>query len=73
MGSNSNHVMQNHTSLVKGFMGQTTSFERDQVKANVLVLGENKTNDEARYIHGIKGKVFLLFMEVTIRRIISIE
>lgn len=54
-------LCQNHTALVKGFMGQTTAFERDQVKANVLVMGENKTNGEARYIHGIKGKGFFTF------------
>jgi hypothetical protein len=54
-------LVQNHTSLVKGFMGQTTSFTRGEVKANVLVMGENKTNGEARYIHGIKGKGFFTF------------
>ncbi|WP_297795464.1 asparagine synthetase B, partial [uncultured Eudoraea sp.] len=54
-------LCQNHTSLVKGFMGQTTSFERKEVKPTVLVLGENKINGEARYIHGIKGKGFFTF------------
>jgi hypothetical protein len=54
-------LVQNHTALVKGFMGQTTSFSREEVKANVLVMGENKTNGEARYIHGIKGKGFFTF------------
>ena len=54
-------LCQNHTALVKGFMGQTTSFERKEVKPNVLVLGENKINGEARYIHGIKGKGFFTF------------
>jgi hypothetical protein len=54
-------LCQNHTSLVKGFMGQTTSFERNEIKSNVLVLGENKRNEEARYIHGIKGKGFFTF------------
>jgi len=52
---------QNHTALVKGFMGQTTSYSRDQIKSNVLILGENKSNGEARYIHGIKGKGFFTF------------
>ncbi|WP_438969312.1 asparagine synthetase B [Nonlabens sp.] len=52
---------QNHTSLVKGFMGQTTSFNRPEVKKNVLVLGENRTNSEAKYIHGIRGKGFFTF------------
>ncbi len=49
-------LCQNHTMLVKGFMGQTTSFDPNTIKANVLVMGENKTNGEARYIHGVKGK-----------------
>ena len=54
-------LCQNHTALVKGFMGQTTSFTRYEIKSNVLVMGENKTNGEAKYIHGIKGKGFFTF------------
>lgn len=54
-------LCQNHTQLVKGFMGQTTSFERSLIKSNVLVLGENQLNEEARYIHGQKGKGFFTF------------
>lgn len=54
-------LCQNHTSLVKGFMGQTTAFKRSEIKPTVLVLGENKLNGEARYIHGIKGKGFFTF------------
>ena len=54
-------LTQNHTALVKGFMGQTTSFTRDQIKSNVLVMGENRTNGEDKYIHGIKGKGFFTF------------
>lgn len=52
---------QNHTSLVKGFMGQTTSYDHREVKKNVLVLGENRSNKEAKYIHGIRGKGFFTF------------
>jgi len=54
-------LCQNHTALVKGFMGQTTAFKRTEVKPTVMVLGENKLNGEARYIHGIKGKGFFTF------------
>lgn len=54
-------LCQNHTALVKGFMGQTTSFTREEIKSNVLVMGENKTNGEAKYIHGIQGKGFFTF------------
>jgi hypothetical protein len=54
-------LCQNHTALVKGFMGQTTAFTRDEIKSNVLVMGETKSNGEAKYIHGIKGKGFFTF------------
>ena len=54
-------LCQNHTALVKGFMGQTTAFTREQIKSKVLVLGENKVNGEAKYIHGINGKGFFTF------------
>ena len=54
-------LCQNHTALVKGFMGQTTSFDPRNVKSNVLVLGETRLNGEAKYIHGIKGKGFFTF------------
>lgn len=54
-------LCQNHTQLVKGFMGQSTSFERSLVKSNILVLGENQINGEARYIHGQKGKGMFTF------------
>lgn len=52
---------QNHTAMIKGFMGQTTAFTRSQIKSNVLILGENKSNGEARYIHGVKGRGFFTF------------
>jgi hypothetical protein len=54
-------LVQNHTSLVKGFMGQTTSYKRDQIKSNVLIMGAHSASGEARYIHGIKGKGFFTF------------
>jgi hypothetical protein len=54
-------LCQNHTQLVKGFMGQTTSFDRSTIKSNVLVLGENRTNREAKYIHGTRGKGMFTF------------
>jgi hypothetical protein len=54
-------LCQNHTQLIKGFMGQTTSFDSNLIKSSVLVLGKNELNDEARYIHGQKGKGFFTF------------
>jgi hypothetical protein len=54
-------LCQNHTDIVKGFMGQTTSYKRELIKPDVLVLGENKSLKEARYIHGTQGKGFWTF------------
>ncbi|RKF03802.1 hypothetical protein C8N26_1430 [Tenacibaculum lutimaris] len=54
-------LTQNHTMLVKGFMGQTTSFDPNTIKSTIVVLGENKTNKEGRYIHGTKGKGMFTF------------
>ena len=49
-------LCQDHETVIKGFMGQTTAFNENQVKSNVLILGENKAGGEARYIHGEYGK-----------------
>lgn len=37
-------------------MGQTTSYRKDILKSSVLIMGENKAANEARYIHGEYGK-----------------
>lgn len=49
-------LCQNHTTTVKGFMGQTTAFRKEVLKTSVLVMGEFKPTNEARYIHGEFGK-----------------
>jgi len=54
-------LCQNHTLLVKGFMGQTTAFESELIKPTVMVMGQNNVNGEARYIHGVKGKGMFTF------------
>jgi len=42
-------------------MGQTTSFQMGVIKPTVVVMGENKGLDEARYIHGTFGDGFWTF------------
>ena len=49
-------LVQNHVSVIEGFMGQTTSFKKSLLKKKVLVMGEVKGGNEARYIHGNFGK-----------------
>lgn len=48
-------LTQDHTRTVKGFMGQTTAFDKNYIKSDVLILGETKPENEARYIHGEYG------------------
>ena len=36
-------------------MGQTTAFRKEIIKPNVLIMGECKPANEARYIHGTFG------------------
>ena len=49
-------LTQNHSKVVHGFMGQSTAFMKRYLKSNVIVLGENKSAEEVRYIHGTYGK-----------------
>ena len=49
-------LCQDHTTTIKGFMGQTTAFRKEVLKSSVLVMGDLKPANEARYIHGEYGK-----------------
>ncbi len=49
-------LCQNHETTVKGFMGQTTAFTKNFIKKEVLIMGELRAYNEARYIHGNFGE-----------------
>jgi hypothetical protein len=49
-------LTQNHQQVIPGFMGQTTSFRKNLIKPEVLILGETKSIGTAKYIHGELGK-----------------
>ncbi len=49
-------LTQNHTQVIKGFMGQTTSFREQFMKSNVTIMGEIKSINCAKYIHGELGQ-----------------
>ena len=49
-------LTQDHEKMIKGFMGQTTAFKKQYIKSDVLILGETKSLNEAKYIHGVLGK-----------------
>ena len=48
-------LCQNHMQVIPGFMGQTTAFRKEFIKSDVLIMGETKARNEARYIHGKLG------------------
>jgi hypothetical protein len=49
-------LVQDHVSVVNGFMGQTTAFRKSLVKKYVTILGETEGKDEVKYIHGNFGR-----------------
>lgn len=49
-------LTQCHTSVIDGFLGQTTSFHKKYVKKSVVVLGESPHVQEVKYLHGNIGK-----------------
>lgn len=55
-------LTQNHETVIRGFMGQTTAFRKDLVKPTVTVLGENRSKEEVRYIHGSRGNGTFTFL-----------
>ncbi len=54
-------LTQCQTRTIKGFMGQSTAFIKKYIKPNILVMGENKPANEARYIHSAYGYGFFTF------------
>jgi len=55
-------LTQNHVSIINGFMGQTTGFNKNLVKKHILIMGEDPTNNQAKYIHGNSGKGTFTFL-----------
>ena len=55
-------LTQNHSRTIKGFMGQTTGFKRDIVKKHIVIMGEDETSPQVKYIHGNYGKGTFTFL-----------
>ncbi len=49
-------LVQDHVATIKGFLGQTTGFEKSLLKPGVTVLAETPGQDDVKYIHGNFGK-----------------
>ncbi|MEO0108925.1 MAG: asparagine synthetase B, partial [candidate division WOR-3 bacterium] len=55
-------LVQDHTSLVKEFLGQNCGFRRSRLKKKTLILGEVAGTEEVKYIHGNIGKGTFTFL-----------
>ncbi|NQV29354.1 MAG: asparagine synthetase B [Candidatus Marinimicrobia bacterium] len=55
-------LTQNHVSVIKGFMGQTTGFRRSLIKKHVVVMGDVPGQEQVKYIHGSAGKGTYTFL-----------
>ena len=49
-------LTQNHVATVKGFVGQTTAFNKDVLKEDVTVLAKPPNREQVRYVHGTLGQ-----------------
>jgi len=49
-------LTQDHASIIRGFLGQTTSFKKRLIKKTVTILAEKEGTEEVRYIHGNYGR-----------------
>ena len=49
-------LTQNHVPIIKGFMGQTTGFNKNKIKNHIIIMGEDPASDQVKYLHGNFGK-----------------
>ncbi|MDE0298821.1 MAG: asparagine synthetase B [Candidatus Poribacteria bacterium] len=55
-------LTQNHVSKVRGYLGQTTSFNKATIRDTVTILGDIEGSRYAKYIHGKLGKGTFTFL-----------
>jgi len=55
-------LTQNHVGVIKGFMGQTTSFRKHLIKDHIIIMGEVESANEVKYLHGNFGRGTFTFL-----------
>ena len=55
-------LTQNHSALVKEFLGQDCGFRREKVKKSAVIMGEVTGTEETKYIHGNYGDGTFTFL-----------
>jgi hypothetical protein len=49
-------LTQNHVAVIKGFMGQTTGFNKKYIKRTTVIMGQAEGTEQVKYIHGNFGR-----------------
>ena len=49
-------LTQNHVATVKGFVGQSTAYNEEVLKEDVVVMAEAPDRPQVRYVHGTLGR-----------------
>lgn len=55
-------LTQNHKARIFGYLGQTTSFNKNTIRQSTTILGEIEGTKYAKYIHGNLGKGTFTFL-----------
>ncbi|MBD3182182.1 asparagine synthetase B [Candidatus Poribacteria bacterium] len=55
-------LTQNHVNTVRGFLGQTTSFNKDTIKNTITIMGDIEGSNYAKYLHGTIGRGTFTFL-----------
>lgn len=55
-------LTQNHTQKINEFLGRTTTFRKNKLKPNTIVLAEAFDREYAKYVHGTYGEGFFTFL-----------
>ncbi len=48
-------LTQNHVSIIRGFMGQTTGFDKEKIKSHIVIMGDDPSSNQVKYLHGNFG------------------
>ncbi|HNW59244.1 MAG TPA: asparagine synthetase B [bacterium] len=55
-------LTQDHVAAIKGYMGQTTGFQKRLIKKNVTIMGEAEGTDQVKYLRGNFGQGTFCFL-----------
>ncbi len=55
-------LTQNHVSVIREFMGQTTGYHKRLIKKSVTIMAEKAGTDEVKYIHANMGQGTFTFL-----------